>query len=132
MNKQLEKLFSTNKRYLKALVVISGYIMLIVSFYFISVSCGVLENNIRHLNLSISLITKLMILIFGTGSFKIFYKSIIIAPLVYFFYNYIKRDNELNSIIVVIYFFLILIVLFFSFILAALTAPFYRILGTLH
>jgi hypothetical protein len=132
MNKQLENIISINKRFLKALIVVSGYIMLIVSFYFISVSCGVLENNIRHLNLSISLITKLMILIFGTGLFKIFYKSIIIAPLVYFFYNYIKRDNELNSIIVVMYFFLILIVLFFSFVLAALTAPFYRILGTLH
>lgn len=132
VNKQLENIFSVNKPLLKVLLVISGYIMLVISFYFISISCGILENNIRYMNLTIPPTTKIMLFVFGAGSLKVFCKSIIIAPFVCFFYNYIKPERELNSIAIALYFFLILIVLFFSFVLAAFTTPFYRILGTLH
>jgi len=133
MNKKFENTsISANNQILKIFIVGLGYLMLVLSFYLISISCNALESNIRYLNLSLSLPTKIILSLFGTSSYKILFISIIIMPFVFFFYNYIKSEKDLNFILTILYFMLSFIFLFISFVLAAFTTPFLRITGTLH
>lgn len=107
-------------------------LMLFLSYYFISICCGILSNNIGYMNLTIPPLTKAVLTVFSSSPFLI--PAAFMAAVFAFiaFQKYAREHDPLHVILLITICANSIVMGLFSTVAAGFILPFYRICGTLH
>jgi len=107
-------------------------LMILLSYYLISIACSIPASCMMHMNLIKPTLTIMVLLVFSPDTFTII--SAVVAAVLAFIAlrRYVKEDDPLHIIIIITICANSIVLFLISSIAAGLLMPFYVVFGTLH